>query len=117
MTNSLTARIKIKYFLVAIFLTLVISYGLYQMRGLINGPQIIVDAPIDGSSSSSSLVTIRGRAEQVTKLFLNGEKLTTDHMGRFESQLLLANGYNIIQLNGEDRFGRQVEKKLELVLN
>ena len=96
---------------------IVVIYATYQMRGLINGPQIIIDSPSNGSSLTTPLVTIRGRAEQITKLFLNGDKLTPDHTGRFESQLLLAQGYNIIQLDGEDRFGRRVEKKIELVLN
>ena len=116
MTNPTPARTKLRYLLTAVFGALVIGYGLYQMRDLINGPRIILDSPIDGSSSVSPLVTIRGRAEQVAKLFLNGEPLTTDHTGRFESQLLLARGYNIIQLNGEDHFGRQIERKIELVL-
>lgn len=116
MTNSTPTRIKLKYFLIAAFGALVIGYGSYQMRGLINGPQIIVDSPINGSSSTSPLVTIRGQARQVARLFLNGEKLTTDRTGHFESQLLLAQGYNIIQLDGEDLFGRWVKRKLELVL-
>jgi len=116
MTNLASARIKIKYFLTTTFLVVVIGYASYQLRGLINGPRIVVDSPINGSSSAAPLVTIRGRAEQVTKLFLNGEPLTPDRTGRFESQLLLAEGYNIIRLDGEDRFGRRVERKLELVL-
>ncbi|MEK7622023.1 MAG: hypothetical protein AAB415_02480 [Patescibacteria group bacterium] len=116
MTNPTPGRTKLKYFLIAVFGALVLSYGLYQMRGLINGPEIIVESPIDGSSSASPLIAIRGRVNRVAKLFLNGELLIPDHTGNFESQLLLAQGYNIIQLDGEDRFGRRVERKLELVL-
>ena len=116
MTNPISARTKIKYFLTGAFLVAVVGSGSYQMRGLINGPRIIVDSPANGSSLATPLVTIRGRAEQVAKLFLNGEPLTPDHTGRFERQLLLAEGYNIIRLDGEDRFGRRVERKLELVL-
>ena len=112
-----SAQTKLKYLLAVAFGAAVIGYGLYQMRNLISGPLIVVDSPINGSSLTSSLVTIRGHARQVAKLFLNGAPLTPDHTGRFESQLLLAAGYNIIQLAGEDRFGRRVEKKLELVLN
>lgn len=117
MTNPISTRTKIKYFLTIAFLVIIVGYTTYQVRGLINGPSIIIDSPINGSSIAVPLVTIRGRAEQVTKLFLNGEKITPDHTGYFESQLLLAQGYNIIQLDGEDRFGRRVEKKIELVLN
>ena len=117
MTNPISAQTKLKYFLAAVFLVGAGGYAIYQMRGLINGPRITVDSPANGSSLAAPLVTIRGRAEQVTKLFLNGEPLTPDRTGNFESQLLLAEGYNIIQLDGENRFGRRVEKKLELVLN
>ena len=113
----MTARTKLKYLLVTTFLIVIVSYGLYQMRWLINGPSITIDAPFNGSSLTSPIVIIRGQARRVAKLFLNGDKLIPDHTGRFESQLLLAQGYNIIQLDGEDRFGRRVEKKLELILN
>ncbi len=113
----MAARTKLKYLLIATFGVVIIGYGSYQMRGLINGPRITVETPLNGSSLTSSLVTISGQASRVTKLFLNGAKLTPDQTGRFTSQLLLATGYNIIQLDGEDRFGRRVEKKLELVLN
>lgn len=111
------ARTKLKYLLITAFFLLVLGYGSYQMRNLINRPDIIIDSPTNGSSLTSPLVTIAGRTDQIAKLWLNGHKLITDHTGRFESQLILARGYNIIQLDGEDRFGRKVEKKLELVLN
>lgn len=111
------ARTKLKYLLIATFGAVIIGYGSYQMRWLINGPSITIEAPLNGSSLTSPLVTVSGQANRVTKLFLNGEKLTPDHTGRFESQLLLATGYNIIQLNGEDRFGRQIGETLELILN
>ena len=110
------ARTKLKYLLITAFLLVVLGYGSYQMRNLINRPDIIIDSPANGASTTSPLITITGRTEQIAKLWLNGDKLITDHTGRFESQLILALGYNIIQLDGEDRFGRRVEKKLELVL-
>lgn len=116
MTKSTPARTKLKYLLTAAFLAAVAIYVSYQMRGLIGGPRIIIDLPINGTSFSSPLIAIRGQVRQVDKLFLNGEKLTPDHTGRFESQLLLAPGYNIIRLDGEDRFGRRAEQKLEFVL-
>ena len=117
MKFKMEARTKLKYLLTATFFALVIGYGSYQMRGLIYGPIITIDTPLNGASLSSPLVTVSGQTSRVAKLFLNGEKLTPDHTGRFESQLLLATGYNIIHLDGEDRFGRRVEEKLELVLN
>ena len=116
MMHPTSARAKLKYLFAAVFFAFIGGYGLYQMRSLIIGPRIIIDAPLDGSSSDSPLIAVSGRVEQVSKLFLNGELLIPDHTGRFESQLLLASGYNIIQLDGIDRFGRWVKRKLELVL-
>ena len=112
-----SARTKFKYLLAATFGLVIIGYGVYQMRNLISRPLIVVDSPLNGSSVGVPLITIRGQARRITKLFLNGEPLVPARAGWFESQLLLAEGYNIIRLNGEDRFGRQVKKKLELVLD
>ena len=104
-----------KYFLPVIFFTIVLGYVGYQLSGLARRPAFNIDYPQDGTTIRDELLTIRGRAAGLTKLFLDDEKLTPREDGQFEVKLLLAKGYNIISLTGADRFGRTVEKKLQLL--
>ncbi len=90
------------------------GYVIYQFSGLVHKLQLIIDYPADGGGLATELVTIRGRADGAAKLTANDEPLTLDENGAFETKLLLAPGYNIIRFSGTDRFGRIVEKKLQL---
>lgn len=104
-----------KYLLLIIFFIVVLGYAAYQLSGIIRRPNFSIDYPPDGTTIKDELLTIRGRATDLTKLLLDDGKLITRENGQFEVKLLLAKGYNIIRLAGADRFGRTVEKKLQLL--
>ncbi|MBI2098026.1 MAG: hypothetical protein HYT46_03825 [Candidatus Vogelbacteria bacterium] len=97
-----------------IFFIAVAGYAAYQLSGLVHKPQLIIADPTDGAALAAELVVIRGRADGVTKLTANDEPLMLDENSAFETKLLLAPGYNIIRFSGDDRFGRTIEKKLQL---
>jgi len=46
---------------------------------------------------------------------LNGRRILANDKGEFKERLLLAEGYNIIDLRTEDKFKRTAEKQLQLV--
>ena len=92
-------------------------YGLYKASAFIGGPSIIIEYPTDGQGVKQSFIEIIGQASNLSSLFLNGRQIFTDKNGRFKGDLLLADGYNIIELSGVDKFGRKVKEKLELVFN
>ncbi len=105
----------LKYLAAIIFFIAVAGYAAYQVSGLVHKPQVIIEYPTDGAASGAELVIIRGRADSLIKLTANGEPLMFDEDGAFETKLLLAPGYNIIRFSGADRFGRIIEKKLQLI--
>lgn len=91
-------------------------YALYQARYLLAGPVIEVLEPLSGSAVDSDEIHVRGAARNITKLFLNGQQIFTDSAGRFDEEVLLAYGYNIVELRAEDKFQRAVKRELHLVL-
>jgi len=92
-------------------------YGLYRASAFLGGPSIVIEYPLNGQGVKQSFTEISGRASNLSSLFLNGRQIFTDKEGRFKGDLLLADGYNIIELSGADKFGRKVKEKLELVFN
>lgn len=102
--------------LTALFTTLAI-YSLYQGRFLILGPQIWVDNIKDGETLKDSVVTIAGRAKNVAWLTLNDRQIFTDEEGRWSEKLLVSEGISFITVKARDRFGHEVNKNLQVVLN
>lgn len=93
------------------------AYGLYQAKDFLAGPEIVIEYPKNGQSVHQSYNTIKGRAVNVSILRVNGRQIFTDKEGNFEVNLLLAMGYNIIEVKVSDKFNREVKKIIEVVYN
>jgi len=100
---------------IAILVVAIASYSLFQARNIIGGPLVEIHTPKNGSTLSESLVSIEGRAENITHISLNDRQIFVDERGKFHEQLLLSYGYNILAVKARDKFGRETEKILELV--
>ena len=105
---------------IGIVLLLLLSfgvYGLYKAKAYLEGPRITIESPVNGQSLGESFTEIIGKTSNISSLFLNGRQIFTDKDGGFKGDLLLAEGYNIIEVSGADKFGRATKEKLELVFN
>ncbi|MFA5736596.1 MAG: hypothetical protein WCX70_00205 [Candidatus Paceibacterota bacterium] len=115
MTPKLKEKISAKTIVVFLIVAIILIYSSLKFKDLISGPEIVLYSPNDGSSLEDELINIKGRADRITKIYLNGRKIFTDQNGNFEESLLLSNGYNFFELKAEDKFGREIVKKLQLV--
>ncbi len=93
----------------------ILSYSLWRTKDLMGGPQLIVTYPRNGSTIENALLTIRGEAKHVAGFTLNGRTIYADQSGRWEETILLSYGYNLLTVRGKDRFGRTIEKSIELI--
>lgn len=91
------------------------GYAYFRSREFLRGPQITITAPGDGSIFSEAPVTVSGHAQNVSAISLNDAPIFIDSQGQFKEKLLLLEGYNILTLKAQDRFGKKTEKTLELV--
>jgi hypothetical protein len=91
------------------------GYAYLKSREFISGPKITINTPADGSSFPEALITIEGIAGNISRITLNDTPIFVDSEGRFSEKMLLLQGYNIISIKAEDRFGKNIEKTLELV--
>lgn len=100
-----------------LFVFLLLGYALFQARHIIIGPSITIETPHEWSIVTEELINIRGNAQNITSITLNDRAIFIDEEGQFSEKLLLANGYTIMIIKAEDRFGRETQKTLHIVLN
>lgn len=93
------------------------AYCFFQARALILGPRITITSPQDGAVVSGSLITLEGRARDAAWISLNGAQIYTDEEGYFSEKLILSPGVSIMTVRVRDRFGREKEKSVSIILN
>ncbi len=108
-------EIKLRIFEILLVVLVILGYGLFRIKDLANGPDIELASPVDGATTSNSLVEIKGKASRIATISLNNRQIFTDKNGNFREPLLLAGGYNQIEIRAEDKFKRTITKTIRLV--
>jgi hypothetical protein len=108
--RPLTLReVSLERSLMATFLCICVllfaSYTYFQARNLIHGPSLVLQNEFETVEHERAL-TLEGNARNVVVLRLNGREIHTDEHGDFSEVLVLENGYTIMSLEAEDRYGR-----------
>jgi hypothetical protein len=99
------------------FLIIIALYALFQARFIILGPTLSLISPLDGYVASSSLITVVGRARNATFISLDDRPIFLDEHGNFKETILAPKGLSTIIVKARDRFGRETEKTLRIVVN
>lgn len=104
---------RLTYIALGIFFLIVIGYAYYEARGLLFGPSITVSS--DMQEVHEPFVTIKGQAERIASLSMNGKNIPVTENGAFEEPYLLSPGYNRIVLDASDKYGRTRRQAIEIV--
>lgn len=92
------------------------AYGLFEARRIIEGPMLTIDSPKDGSATSSALVTVSGRVQNISFLTINDHTASADEQGIFVYRYSPPPGYTALTVAATDRFGRRVERRVSFTL-
>jgi len=92
-------------------------YCLFQARFLILGPGVAIESPGDGFVANSSLIMLSGTARNAAWLSLNDRQIYTNEEGQWSEKLILSEGLSIMTVRVRDRFGREAEDSVRLILN
>lgn len=95
---------------------LVVGYGLFEARRLLEGPQITIESPRNGSATSSEALIVEGEAYNISFLTINDKPSYTDETGHFRGILTPPAGYTVITVAATDRFGRRASKSVSITL-
>lgn len=103
---------------IAAFVTvfcIITGYSYYQSRNLMAGPKLEIESPVDGSTLASSTVLVTGKTQNISYITINGRQIFTDENGDFSMNILLLKGYNTVTVSAKDKFGRSINKSIQLV--
>ncbi len=90
----------------------ILGYGAYEARRLVEGPEIIIDSPQDGIATSSVVVVVTGSAQNISFLTINDGVSYTDESGKFVYRFAPPPGYTTVVVAAVDRFGRRASKSI-----
>ncbi len=90
---------------VVILFGLIFLYIQFQARNILLGPIISLTESYETIQHERTIV-LEGIAHNIVKLSLNGREIHTNEQGEFIQTLVLENGYTIMELTAQDRFGR-----------
>ncbi len=108
--------IQLRHAVFIIISILLIVYSLYQARALLVGPQVWIESPQDGETVENPLVVIAGQAKNVAWISLNDRQIFTDENGRWSEKLVVSKGISIMTVRARDRFGRETEERVRIIL-
>ena len=93
-----------------------ISFIGAKLYPLIHGPEIEMSTVSDGAHLTEPMIRVSGIAKFTKDLVVNGAPLATAPNGSFDENLLINPGYNIITMEGKDRFGNKNVKNYTVIL-
>jgi len=102
----------VKRILIVVVLLCIVGYGIFEARRIIAGPSLSIDSPTDGSATSTTLVTVVGRVQNISFLTINDKPASADEEGRFVYRYSPPMGYTALTARATDRFGRKVEQRV-----
>ncbi len=96
-------------------ITLTVGYGIFNARTLMLGPVLTVTHPQPGDTLTDTLLSVDGRAENVTRVRIDGRPIALDGSGAFSETLVTPEGYSTIVIEAENRFGQRTRNVVEFV--
>ncbi|MEK7134045.1 MAG: hypothetical protein AAB804_03160 [Patescibacteria group bacterium] len=106
---------RLTYIALGIFFLIVLGYAYYEARGILFGPTITVSS--DLTELHGRIAVIKGQADRIASLSMNGKTIPVTETGAFEELYILALGYNRVTLDAQDKYGRRRSKTIEIVYN
>ncbi len=112
--RTLTLGTYIKGVSIIALIVLLVWYVHFQARNFLTGPTLDI-ADTQGIVHHDRTIPLNGIAHNIVKLTLNGKEIHTNEAGSFSHSLILEDGYTIMTLRAEDRFGRATSLTREFV--
>ena len=103
--TAIPFRTVVMFSLGTVFALLIAAFVIFQARYLLLGPQLYIE-PVSSGVQNERQITIAGNARNISRLWLNGRQIYTDQTGMFKEAVILENGYTMVTIRAEDRYGR-----------
>jgi len=115
METMIDAKKILRIAIALIVIAIVGGYAYYRSSAFIRGPVVAITSPQNGTTATSSIITVSGIARNISAITMDGRKIYIDENGNFSEKLLLHPGYNIITVAVRDRYERKAQAVVEVV--
>jgi hypothetical protein len=105
---------NVKRFVIILSIFLLVAYGIFNARNLIIGPTIEVFSPTENTETGENVITVNGRATNITFISINEKPIFVNKEGLFDEKLLLSPGFNNIEIKARDRFKKEILKIIKI---
>lgn len=82
----------------------VCTYLGLQIRHIVEPPEFVVVAPLEGSTASSPTLTVTGQVKEEAAIEVNGDPVLPSLDGTFTTTITLERGLNVITIEGKKRY-------------
>ena len=89
-----------------VVLVLIVGYLGFHLYGLIAPPPLEVLLPVQGLTTSSKIIEIKGRTMPGARVEVNGNPIMSDRTGEFGQTLVLSGGINTLTISARKRYSR-----------
>lgn len=103
----------VRIFLLVFFAILVV-YAYFEARGILWGPTIQISSNI--STVTTPYIDIKGTTTHIAELTLNGQSVPVTESGAFDIPFALSPGYNRLELDAKDKYGKTAERVIQIIL-
>ncbi len=99
-----------------LFAVAVVAFVGAKLYPLVHGPDIQLATMTNGAHLTEPMIRLSGKARFTKDLVVNGAPLATAPDGTFDEHFLLNPGYNVITMEGRDRFGHRSISNYAVIL-
>lgn len=99
--------------LLGVLFIIIVGYAYFEIRGLLYGPRIHVPEAV--MQVDEQYIVLKGKADRIATLSMNGSPINVTEDGAFEEPYLLSPGLNRIVLDAEDKYGLKRQEVLQVV--
>ena len=106
----------IRYGLIIIIALSLIGYLGWQVKQIIEPPNLIIYTPQEGNITKEKQLIVKGKTDKTTSLTINGQDVGHTETGNFEATLDLTNGVNTITITAKKRHGKTTTEVRHIIL-
>lgn len=90
----------------SLFVITFLGYLGYQVKQIVNPPQLTLASPLDGTITKDQTIDVKGKTEKEVKVLINGKEVKHDEQGIFQEPITLTQGVNTIVISATTKHNK-----------
>ena len=107
-------KLKQTAILIIVIFLLFMGYILFQYRGAFLNPPLEITSPKNGVIISSSEVTVSGKTDSNTTVYVEKNAVSVDQNGNFKTTITVFPGKTTITISVINKFSRETDKQIKI---